>query len=231
MEARADEPRFVSETFHRSDGLQRGLAVGLVVVTTFEIGDFAPLEFAAGEIAARAGVTQPGRAKHLRLIPRLANVNHPVRRLRLDESGVINLPVRNRRRTMQPEQLWQRHDVRQLLAKERAVAGDAVVLGSSAGEHRGAAGIAHRILHISPIEADAALSETVEIGRLRLPIAVATHRRSEIIRHDEEDVAARRRDRVLGDCVWSERHKKEQKEKYCHVVLSVMLYLMMMSRM
>ena len=69
MEACADEPWFGGEVFHGGDGLVGGLAVGLVVVRAFEVGDLAPFEGAVGEIAARAGITEGGGAEHGGLIP------------------------------------------------------------------------------------------------------------------------------------------------------------------
>ena len=93
------------------------------------------------------------------------------------------------------------------------VAGDTVVLRARAGEHRDAAGIAHGILHIRAVEAHAARGEAVEVRRLRLRVAVATHRGPQVVGHDEQDVVARR---IGGQRVRDEGENEEEEKRLFH---------------
>ena len=86
------------------------------------------------------------------------------------------------------QKLGQGDDIGQAIAEERAVVGDAGLVGAQAGEERAAAGIAHRVLHVGAIKADGAGGESVDVRRLDGGVAVATEGVAQIIDGDEQDV-------------------------------------------
>ena len=112
--------------------------------------------------------------------------------------GVEDFTERMGRPSALPKELREGHDLRQHVAEKRRVARDARLLAAQPGEQRTAARIAHGVLRIGAVEANAAGGEPVQVRRLRERMSVATDGVTQIVGHDEQDIRLAGRDRGDG---------------------------------
>ena len=87
-----------------------------------------------------------------------------------------------------PEMLRQRHDARAALAEVCRQVPDAQRVGPQSGQHRGARGIAQRLLAIGTLEHPATLGQAVDVRADHMPGTVAAQFRPQIVRHEKQDI-------------------------------------------
>lgn len=184
----------LSRSLQHLDRFGGELPVRLVLVAALGGQPVQDRELAAGHVPAFALLAQSGRRKAPAVVPRFRilegnpafarfGVGPRVDHLAQADGGVAMLT----------EQLRQRDHVRHLFPKWSCVLENAGRVRPAAGQKRRSARIAHRVLTVGSIEADAPGGQAVDVRRLDGRRRVATQAAAKIIDDDEQDVGPLRR--------------------------------------
>lgn len=122
---------------------------------------------------------------------------------------VKDLPEGRRVPAILLQELGQGDDLRQPIAEQRAIVGDAGLIGAKAREERAAARIADGVLHVGPLEAHGAGGQPIEVRGLDDRMPVATQGIAEVVHDDQQNVEFPRR---LG-CRERQRAERDEQQQ------------------